>query len=230
MSATMDFGVNTYSYTLTHSASDCIDHLATRGISHFELMAAPEMRRYSLDLMSGMIQLAGDLGAERVLLGPGKANPLYAPPQEQLVDRFFAALDVLCPLARNAGTSLAVENIPICFAPDADSLMKLLDEYGNDEINIVYDVANGFFIGEDIIASLRRVSSRLRLVHLSDTHRSTWRHDAVGLGSVPFSELPPVLHEIGHHTPPVLEIVSHDADSAIFDSIARLTQIGWRTQ
>lgn len=265
------FGVNTYSYTLTHSVTECVDHLAGRGISRFELMAAPghiwpsemtsaarralrsrmsdgglelvsvnmpsldinlaaaapEMRCYCLDLMADLVELAGDLGAGQVLLGPGKANPLYSPPREQLVERFFAALDVLCPLARDVGTSLLVENIPICFAPDAQGLMKLLDEYGNDDLNIVYDVANGFFLGEDILASLRHVRDRLRLVHLSDTHRSTWRHDAVGLGSVPFSAVPPVLEEIGHHTAPVLEVISYDGDAAIFGSIEQLGRMGW---
>ena len=265
------FGVNTYSYTLTHTVWQCIDHLAARGVSRFELMAAPghiwpseittmerralrsriakgdlqlvsvnmpslditlaaaapEMRQYSLDAMSGLVQLAGDLGAEFVLLGPGKANPLYAPPREQLVERFFNALDVLCPLARDSGTSLLVENIPICFAPDAAGLTRLLDEYGNTQLNIVYDVANGYFIGEDIFEGLRQVRDRLRLVHLSDTHRSSWRHDAIGLGSVPFSKLPGVLEEIGHQTPPVLEIISYDADAAILESISKLSQMGW---
>jgi hypothetical protein len=42
-----------------------------------------------------------------------------------------------------AGVQLLVENIPIGFTPDADSLMQLVDGYGAPDIGIVYEVANG---------------------------------------------------------------------------------------
>jgi sugar phosphate isomerase/epimerase len=39
--------------------------------------ASSEMRRYSLDLLSGVVTLAGELGVAGVVIGPGKANPLF---------------------------------------------------------------------------------------------------------------------------------------------------------
>ena len=38
--------------------------------------AAKEMRAYTLGLLTSFVQLAGDLGAAWVIIGPGKANPL----------------------------------------------------------------------------------------------------------------------------------------------------------
>ena len=39
--------------------------------------AAAEMRAYSLNLLTEIVRLAGELGAAGVVIGPGKANPLF---------------------------------------------------------------------------------------------------------------------------------------------------------
>ena len=56
--------------------------------------ASPQMRRYTLDLLQGIIALAGDLGVPGIVIGPGKANPLMAAPRERLLGYLFEALDV----------------------------------------------------------------------------------------------------------------------------------------
>lgn len=266
-----DFAVNTYAYTRSHSAKDCLAHLATRGYTDFELMiypghlwpaamdaaarrdlrafiegsdlrlitlnmpnidiniaaAADGMRRYSLGLLHDVVRLAGDLGAAGVVVGPGKANPLMPAPGEELHGHFFRALDELAPHAERVGTALWVENMPFAFLPDADALMAALERYGDARIAVVYDVANGHFIGEDPTAGLRRVEDRLRLVHLSDTPREVYRHAAVGEGSVPFADLPPALEAVGYEELPVLEIIAGDPDRAIETSADRLLAMGW---
>ena len=121
------FGCNTYSYTLSHTAENCLTHLADLGFSEFELMMvpghlwppevdnaarkvlrrrigklgvkvvalnmpnvdfniaalAPEMRRYTLDRLKSIVELAGDLGVPGIVIGPGKANPLFPAPKER---------------------------------------------------------------------------------------------------------------------------------------------------
>lgn len=41
MTAPHGYGINTYAYTLSHSAADCLAHLAERGCRSFELMMYP---------------------------------------------------------------------------------------------------------------------------------------------------------------------------------------------
>ena len=189
--------------------------------------ASAQMRRYTLDLLRQIVELAGELGAEGVVIGPGKANLLFPAPRERLEGFFFAALDELVPVAKKAATALWVENMPFAFLPDIEGLMQALDRYGNDALGIVYDVANGHFIGEDLAAALRRCQGRLKLVHLSDTGRNAYRHDPVGMGDVPFRLVPPVLAEIGHTRLPVLEIISRDADADIASSAGKLSAMGF---
>jgi len=189
--------------------------------------AAPEMRAYSLGFVESVVRLAGDLGVAGVVIGPGKPNPLFPAPREQLTGHFHAALDRLAPLAARAGTALWVENLPVSFLPDIGSLIDALDSYGDDAIGVVYDLANAVFVKEDIAFGLRRAKPRLRLVHLSDTGLSVYRHDPVGQGVVPFALVPPLLAEIGHGELPMLEIISNHADADIRASSDALLAMGF---
>lgn len=189
--------------------------------------ASTAMRCYSLGLLERFVAFAGELGAEAVVLGPGKANPLFPAPHAQLEGYFFAALDELLPRAAQAGVALWIENMPFAFLPEVEALMRSLERYGSDAPGVVYDVANSHFVGEEPGAALRRCAKRLRLVHLSDTGRQIYRHASVGEGDVPFGVLPPVLAEIGHVRRPVLEIISRDADRDLVSSASRLESIGF---
>jgi sugar phosphate isomerase/epimerase len=272
MADTTLFSINTYSYTFSHRAADCIRHLADQGYDEFELMMFPghlwpselsagdlaeirrvvedvggrivslnmpnidmnvagasqEMRTYTLDLLERFVRTGGELGVPYIIVGPGKGNPLFPAPRATMDGRFFAALDRLYPVAREVGMTLLVENMPFAYLPRADELMETLGRYGNDDIGVIYDVANGYFVDEDPAEGLRLVKDRLKLVHLSDTGQKVYRHDAVGLGTVPFDVVPPVLEEIGYREKPMLEIISQQPDADIADSVRRLAAAGYR--
>jgi L-ribulose-5-phosphate 3-epimerase len=189
---------------------------------------ADESRALSLDMVSRLVRLAGELGAGGVVVGPGKANPLLPAPPDLLESHLLRALDVLAPLAETHATAVFVENLPFGFLPRADDLMEILDRHGDPRVGVCYDVANAEFVGENPADGLRRVRDRLRLVHVSDTGRDVYRHDAVGTGSVAFDRLPAVLDEIGYDEVAMLEIISPAADDAIDVSARRLAAMGWR--
>jgi sugar phosphate isomerase/epimerase len=194
--------------------------------------AASGMRAYSLDLVTETVRLAGDLGARGVVIGPGKANPLFPAPAEELLGYFFAALDQLCPVAQSGGTSLWVENMPFAFLPGIAELLGALKRYGNDAVRIIYDIANAYFIGEDFAEGLKQCRASLELVHLSDTGSQAFRHDPVGLGTVPFADVPRALEAVGYNAKakpkPMLEIISRDPDTDIIASAAKLAVLGFK--
>jgi len=271
MSEAHGYAINTYAYTLTHSAQDCLARLAEGGCRSFEVMMYPEhawpadmdraargrfkafladrglrvitlnmpnvdinlaaatreMRQHSLAILEETVRLAGDLEVPGVVIGPGKANPLLPAPKERLTGYFFRALDILIPLAEEAGTELWIENMPFAFLPEADALMTALERYGDERLGIVYDLANGAFVGEDLGGGLRRVKDRLKLVHLSDTPLDVYRHAPVGQGVVPFADVVPVLQEIAYAGPPMLEIISSSPDIDLPASMTALEAMGW---
>jgi len=189
--------------------------------------AAEEMRVYTLDLLTKFVRCAGELGAGGIVVGPGKPNPLFPMPRDRMVTYFYRALDVLAPLAREVGTKLFIENMPFAFLPDAESLMNVVDGYGDDSIRVIYDVANAHFIGEAPIAGLHRVRDRLSLVHFSDTTRQSYKHDPLGYGDVPLAGLASAMNEVGYRELPMLEVISHNPDADIADSCRRLVEAGF---
>jgi L-ribulose-5-phosphate 3-epimerase len=189
--------------------------------------AADEMRAYTLDLLARFVRCAGELGAGGIIVGPGKPNPLFPMPRDRMVSHFYRALDVLAPLAREVGTRLLIENMPFAFLPDAESLMNVVDGYGDAGIGVIYDVANAHFIGESPTAGLRRVRDRLALVHFSDTTRQSYKHDPLGYGDVPLAVIAAAIKEVGYSELPVLEIISHNPDADIADSCRRLQEAGF---
>jgi len=189
--------------------------------------ANPKMSRHSLDIQLSAIRLAADIGAEGLVIGPGKPNPLLPAPLQQLTGWCFAALDEMLPLAESCGVQLLMENMPFAFLPDADSMMSALERYGADQIGVVYDIANAHFIGEDLDAGLARVASRLHTVHVSDTTRSVYRHDPVGAGDLDFSRALDAVKAVQHGRRPVLEIICTDPAQGISRSAKLLHEMGW---
>jgi len=188
--------------------------------------AAEEMRAYTLDLLIRFVRCAGELGAGGIIIGPGKPNPLFPMPPDRMISYFYRALDTLAPLARQAGTRLLIENMPFAFLPDAESLMKVVDGYGDDSIGVIYDVANAHFIGESPVEGLRRVGDRLSLVHFSDTTRQNYKHDPMGRGDLPLAGLASAMQEVGYTELPMLEIISLNPDADIADSCNCLREAG----
>jgi L-ribulose-5-phosphate 3-epimerase len=265
------FGCNTYAYTLSHTARDCLTHLAGFGFREFEVMMvpghcwpaemdagaraalrrhlksldskivtlnmpnidmniagiAPEMRAYTIGILKRIVELAGDLGVPGVIIGPGKANPLFPAPKERLTGYFLAALDELAPYAKKCGTALWVENMPLAALPTIEDLMTTLDRYGNPDIGIAWDAPNSYFAGEEIAASLVRSAPRLKLVHLSDTGRAVYKHDPVGTGTVPFASLLPALAKVGYRRRTVIELTTVTPDTDILASVERLAALGF---
>ncbi|GMG83151.1 sugar phosphate isomerase/epimerase [Paralimibaculum aggregatum] len=191
--------------------------------------AAPEARELSLTLVQRMIETAGEFGGRYVILGPGKINPLMPMPKGERLGHFHRALDRLLPIARGHGVQVLVENMPFTFLPDAAGLMDAVEAYGSDELGVIYDVANGFFIGEALAPALARIGDRLRLVHASDTGRKVYRHDPVGRGEMDFAAIGETLAAAGWAEQPVLEIIglSDNLDAEMLESAAALDAAGW---
>lgn len=187
----------------------------------------PEMRAYSLGLLEGAIRLAGDLGAAGVVIGPGKANALMPAPREALVGNFYAALERLGPVARAAGTTILVENMPFGFVQSAAGLAELLDAFGDPTIGTIFDFTNAYHIGEDFSDGLAAFRKRLKLVHVSDTSPGDYRHAVLGSGTMPIAPIPRLLAEVGYRGPIVLEIVSATPDEDFIVSRDKLLALDW---
>jgi sugar phosphate isomerase/epimerase len=186
-----------------------------------------EMRRHTLALLGDLVRLAGDLGAPGVIMGPGKPNPLFPAPRDELLSYFLDGLAQLSRLAKAHGTAIWVENMPFSFLPDARGVTEVLEDFGDGSVGAVFDFTNAYFIGEDLRDGLACMSPRLKLVHVSDTGRKVFEHAVLGSGTMPIDPIPKLLAEVGYGGPVMLEIVTQDPETDLVESRRRLASLAW---
>ncbi len=190
---------------------------------------AANMRRKSVDHIKDVMDLAFDWGVKDVVISPGTRRPMISPTIPQTLDWLYESLETLLPRAEQAGVRLLLENTPYCFRPTIDLLVDLVKEIGNDNLKIVYDVANAAYIGEDPVVGLRSAHAVIGLVHISDTAREEWGHDPIGTGIVKFKELGEAVEATCKIDNVVLEIIREkDPLKEINDGMNELRNKGWK--
>jgi len=197
------------------------------GIDNNIVSSTREMRDFTVDVISGLVDLCGDWNIDYCILVPGRTMPLWPIPREQLTEWFVEGMTKLAARASDQGVTMLVENVPNTWIPKAEDVMQALDALGRNDVGIIYDVANAPFAGEDPVQGVRIVKDRLKLVHLSDTQKHTWRHDPVGMGDVQFAAFNQVLRDIGYNGISMLELVTDDPDFHFNDSRKKLVEFGW---
>ncbi len=193
-------------------------------------LASPgaNMRRKSVDHIKDVIQLAVDWGVTDVVISPGTRRPMISPTIPQALGWFYESLEVLLPVAKQAGVRLLMENTPYCFRPTIGELVGVAEEIKSDHLSIVYDVANAAYIGEDPVASLRSHHAHISLVHISDTGTDVWGHDPIGTGVVDFEGLGQAVSSVFSTDLVVLEIIREEEPLLeINKGLEELRKRGW---
>jgi sugar phosphate isomerase/epimerase len=183
----------------------------------------PEARAYAVDVYTRTLRLAADLGARNVVVVPGRVGALLPPQLAHSLGWLEQGFSQLLRVAEESDQRLSLERIPLAPIATVDRLMPFLDRFGNHpRLLVAYDVASAEFMGEDQLDALARIGPRLGQTHLSDSTRTTWRHDRVGLGSVDFASILDALREARFDGVNVLEIISTSPRGDIADSLRAL--------
>jgi sugar phosphate isomerase/epimerase len=193
-------------------------------------LASPgaNMRRKSIDHIKDVIDLASDWGAVDVVVSPGTTRAMIPPPISQTLGWMHDSLGVLLPIAEQAGVRLLLENTPYCFRPTLNELIDIVKEVRNDNLKIVYDVANAAYIREDPVAGLLSGYPEFGLVHISDTGLEEWGHDPIGTGVVNFEDLGRAVEATCKIENVVLEIIrEQDPLGETNKGIRELKNRGW---
>ncbi|MDR6819849.1 sugar phosphate isomerase/epimerase [Neorhizobium sp. 2083] len=194
-------------------------------------LASPgaNMRRKSTDHIKDVIQLAVDWGVTDVVISPGTRRPMISPTIPQALGWLSESLDVLLPVAKQAGVRLLMENTPYCFRPTIGELVSLVEEIRSENLSIVYDVANAAYIGEDPVASLQSHHAHIGLVHISDTGTDVWGHDPIGTGIIDFVGLGRAVDSVFSVDRVVLEIIREEEPLLeVNNALQELKKRGWR--
>ncbi|MEM9221592.1 MAG: sugar phosphate isomerase/epimerase family protein [Pseudomonadota bacterium] len=197
------------------------------GIDNNIVSSTREMREFSVKVMGELVDLCGLWGIPYCIIVPGRTMPLWPIPHEQLTAWFVDGMTKLADRASGQGVTMLIENVPNTWIPRAEDVMAALDALGRDDVGIIYDCANAPFAGEDPVEGVRVVAPRLKLVHLSDTPKSAWRHDPIGTGDIDFAAFHTALRDIDYRGYSMAEIIAREPDRHFADAMTRLTGYGW---
>ena len=193
-------------------------------------LASPgaNMRRKSIDHIAAVIDLAVAWDAPEVVISPGTRRPMISPSLDRTYGWMYESLDVLLPLAKQAGKRLLMENTPYCFTPLVADLAGIVATVDDEALRIVYDVANAAFIEEEPVAGLLAHHESVALVHISDTGTDVWGHDPIGTGVIDWDRLGQAVASTCGVDNVVLEIIREENTLEEFSLAMReLTSRGW---
>jgi sugar phosphate isomerase/epimerase len=183
---------------------------------------------FNIESYSATIRVASELGARWVVVLPGRRHLLLPPHDDRLLTIYRAAMDRLVPLAESCGVRLLIENHPQTLLPDAGSIAAFLTQECYGQVDSLYDVANGFAIGEDLSAALVALKPFLSMVHVSDSPAGQWRHDQIGSGDIDFAATRAVLESHSFEGRIVAEIIAPDPVAQLVQARATLRTSGWQ--
>ena len=150
------------------------------------ISADPDVIRQSIDDAADHAELAADLGAPviRVFLGIRDDSAAGA----ELVRRAIDALSRLLERTRPIGITVAIE--PHDAHVRASSIQPILETIDDPALGVVWDVGNGWSVGETPADGLAVYDGRIAYVQVKDGTGvdETWRLCAVGAGEVPLDD------------------------------------------
>lgn len=141
---------------------------------------------------------AAELGARWILVPvtPGDEGVTH----EVGTERWIEMMAKVAPLAADLGIVLCLENVGRGYGKSAADLAHLVDSVGSPGVRVYYDVGNALAFGNDPVAEIGALGSRIAEVHIKDREA-----DLLGEGIVPIPQCLEALREIGYDDWLVLE-------------------------
>jgi sugar phosphate isomerase/epimerase len=202
--------------------------VSVNAAEHNLISPNPALREAALDEYEATIELAADLEAGIVVVGPGRLNPLIPMPREDAIALLTHQLDRLVPHAKRLDVRLALETFPFGFMRTGAEVKAIVDSFDDGILGIAYDCANTL-AHEDPAKGVLASADRLMIAHLSDTWRNRFAHTSVGRGEVDFKAYADALREAGFAGPTIYELVDgEDPDPRIVNDARVFRAWGWQ--
>lgn len=156
-------------------------------------------------------------------LGPSKAEF-----DLRQSDRALTSLERIHLLAKQAGVSILVENIPNGLGQPGHLLAFLAANHLND-IGVCFDAGHAhlpaeFFGGGGVEASWATLRARVKSTHLHDNHGTSDEHLWPGQGTIDWPRLAPQLAAAGPELPWLIEVGDLPGAGAPGEATARIRQ------
>jgi sugar phosphate isomerase/epimerase len=162
-------------------------------------------RRQAASIIREAAAHAASVGARVILLPVGQPDELTP---KQARENLVNVLRECLPAAETAGVVYAVENVGQALARTPEHLIEIVERAGSPACQVYYDVGNAAWQGADPAADIRKLGSRIVMVHVKDRQEVAGRPETVtvGEGTVDFASAASALREVGYDGYAVLEV------------------------
>ena len=158
-------------------------------------------------VISASCAYAAELGAKWILVPvtPGGEEVDH----ETGTARWIEMMQSVAPLAADLGVMLCLENVGRGYGKSAAELANMVDAVASPGVGVYYDIGNALAFGNDPVAEIKFLGSRIGEVHIKDLGGNL-----LGEGTVPIADCLQALRELGYDDWLVLETPATDDPEA----------------
>ncbi len=186
----------------------------------------PEVRAEALQNMRTAMQDAKRVGADSVLLVPGKVTDAEQENHDQVWERSIAEIHKLSPLAESLQVHILIENVGNGFCESADQFARYIDEIDSPWVAVHFDIGNHIWAGPPA-DWIRVLGPRIKKLDAKDRTRDRERRK-IGEGDAGWADVRAALDEIGYQGWLAAEVTGGDRER-LADVLERMNRVVGRS-
>jgi len=170
----------------------------------------PAIRAQALDNMRTALRDAKYVGADSVLLVPGKITDPETENHDQVWERSIVEIRKVLPLAEDLEIKILIENVGNGFCYDPNQFAQYIDEINSPWIGVHFDIGNHIWVSPPA-EWIRILGKRIRKLDIKD--RTKMREKTkIGEGDADWPSVRKALQEIGYRGWAAAEVSGGDRD------------------
>ncbi|MEX0937967.1 MAG: TIM barrel protein [Pirellulales bacterium] len=183
----------------------------------------PAVRQQALENMKTAMRDAKRVGADSVLLVPGKVNDPLAENHDQVWERSITEIRKMLPLAEELQMKILIENVGNGFCTDPRQFARYIDEIDSPLVGVHFDIGN--HIAHSPPADwIRILGRRIRKLDVKDRNKTTREMTLIGEGDADWPAVRQALEEVGYRGWVAAEVRGGDRER-LADVVRRMNNV-----
>lgn len=170
----------------------------------------PSVRAQALKNMETALRDAKAVGADSVLLVPGKVTDEKNENHDQVWSRSIADIRKLLPLVEDLGVKILIENVGNGFCYDPKLVADYIDEIDHPLVGVHFDIGNHIVVSPPA-HWIRVLGKRIKKLDVKDRKKDRTR-TLIGDGDADWPDVRTALSEIGYRGWAAAEVTGGDRD------------------
>lgn len=180
------------------------------------------VRQQAAENMSQAMRFAKHVGADSVLLVPGKVTDAQHENHDQVWHRSIAEIRGLLSLAERLKVFILIENVGNGFCESPELLAKYIDEIASPWVQVHFDIGNHIRVSPPA-EWIRVLGKRIKKLDVKDRMRTNEK-TLIGDGQADWAAVRVALDEIGYRGWAAAEVSGGDRQQ-LSDVLARMNRV-----